>query len=42
MAAGPLANGLVAFVCVQVVSEPVSWLQVLFLIVLWYLPAFSM
>jgi hypothetical protein len=31
MAAGPLADGLVAFACSQDVSEPVSWLQVLLL-----------
>jgi len=39
MVAGPLANGLVAFTCSQGVSEPVSWLQVLLLMVLWHLPA---
>ena len=41
MAAGPLADGLVAFACSQEVSEPVSWLQVLLLMVLWHLPALS-
>jgi hypothetical protein len=38
MAAGPLADGFVSFACSQPVSEPVSWLQVLLLMVLWYLP----
>jgi len=40
MAAGPLADGLVTFSSFQIVSEPVSWLQVLFLMVLLHLPAF--
>jgi len=39
MVAGPLADGLVAFACSQFVSEPVSLLQVLLLMVLWHLPA---
>jgi len=39
MAAGPLADGLVAFACSQGVSEPISWLQLLLLMVLWYFPA---
>jgi len=34
-----LADGLVAFACSQYVSEPVSWWQVLLLIVLWHFPA---
>jgi hypothetical protein len=34
MAAGPLADGLMAFACFQYVSEPVSWLQILLLMVL--------
>jgi len=38
----PLADGLVAFACSQYVSEPVSWLQVLLLMVLWHLSALSM
>jgi len=38
MAGGPLADGLVAFTCSQGVSEPVSWLEVLLLIILWHLP----
>jgi len=42
MAAGPLADGLVVFTCVQRVSEPDSWLQDLFLMVLWHVPAFSL
>jgi len=42
MAAGPLADGLVAFACSQDVSEPISWLQVLLLMVLSHLPAISM
>jgi len=42
MAAGPLADGLVAFSCSQEVSEPVSWLQVLLLMVLWHFPDLSM
>jgi hypothetical protein len=42
MAAGPLADGLAAFACSQQVSEPVSWLKVLLLMLLWHLPAFSM
>jgi len=42
MAAGPFSDGLVAFACFQGVSEPVSLLQVLFLMVLWHLPAFSL
>jgi len=29
MVTGPLADGLVAFACLQAVSESVSWLQVL-------------
>jgi hypothetical protein len=41
MAAGSLADGLVAFACSQDVSEPVSWLRVLLLMVLWHLPALS-
>jgi len=39
MAGGPLADDLVAFACSQKVSEPVSWLQVLLLMVLWHVPA---
>jgi len=39
MTAGPLADGFVAFSCSQTVSEPVSPLQVLLLMVLWHLPA---
>jgi len=39
MAACFLADGLVAFACFQGVSEPVSWLHVLLLMVLWHLPA---
>jgi len=39
MAAGPFANGFVAFACSQAVSESVWWLQVLLLMVLWHLPA---
>jgi len=39
MVAGALADGLVAFACSQHVSEPVSWLQVLLLMILWHLPA---
>jgi len=42
MAAGPLADQLVAFACSQYVSEPISWLQVLLLIILWHLPDCSM
>jgi len=42
MVAGPLADGLVAFACFQGVSEPVSWLWMLLLMVLWHLPALSM
>jgi len=42
MAAGPLADGLVAFACSQQVSEAVSWQQVLLLMVLWHVLAFSM
>jgi len=42
MVAGPLADGLVVFPCSQYVSEPVSWLEVLLLMVLWHLPALSM
>jgi hypothetical protein len=42
MAAGALADGLVAFACYQGVSKPVSWLQVLLLMVLWHLPTLSM
>jgi len=42
MVAGPLADGHVAFVHSQYVSEPVSWLQDLLLMVLWHLPALSM
>jgi hypothetical protein len=41
MAAGAVADGLVAFAYSQGVSEPVSWLQVLLLMVLWHLPALS-
>jgi len=41
MVAGPLADGLEAFGCSQGVSEPVSGLQVLLLMVLWHLPAVS-
>jgi len=41
MAAGPLADSLVAFACSQGVSGPVSWLQVFLLMVLWHLPALS-
>jgi len=37
-----LADGLVAFACSQYVNGPVSWLQVLLLIILWHLPALSM
>jgi len=37
-----LADGLVAFACSQYVSEPVSWLQVHLLMVLWHLSALSM
>jgi hypothetical protein len=40
MTAGPLADVLVAFACSQGVSEPVSWLEVLLLMILWHLPAF--
>jgi len=40
MAAGPLADVLVAFAYFQYVSEPLSWH--LLLMVLWHLPAFSM
>jgi len=39
MVAGPLADGLVASTCFQGVSELVSWVQVLLLMVLWHLPA---
>jgi hypothetical protein len=39
MAADPLADGLMAFACSQPISEPVSWLQVLLLMVLWHLSA---
>jgi len=39
MAAGPLADYLVPFSCSQFVSEPVSWWQVLLLMILWHLPA---
>ena len=35
MVAGPLADDHVAFSCSQYVSEPVSWLQVLWLIIVW-------
>jgi len=42
MAAGPLVDGLVAFACSQYVSGPVSWQQVLLLMVLWHFPALSM
>jgi len=42
MAAGPLADGLVAFACCQPVSEPISWLQVLLLIILCHFPALSL
>jgi len=42
MVAGPLADSLVAFACSQFVSEPVAWLQVLLLMVLWHLPALSL
>jgi len=42
MFSGPLADGLVAFTCSQYVSEPVSWLQVLLLMILWHFPALSM
>jgi len=42
MAAGPLADSFVAFACSQEVSEPVSWLQVLLLMVLWHLPTLSL
>jgi len=42
MAAAPLADGLVTFACFQYVSFPVSWLQVLLLMVLWHFPALSM
>jgi len=38
MAAGPLADGLVAFACSQKVSEHVARLQVLLLMVLWHFP----
>jgi len=41
MAEGPLADGLVACACRQEVSEPVSWLQVLLLIILCHFPALS-
>jgi hypothetical protein len=41
MVAGPPADSLVAFSCSQNVSEPVSWLQVLLLMVLRHLPALS-
>jgi hypothetical protein len=40
MVEGSLADALVAFACFQYVSELVSWLQVLLLMVLWHLPAF--
>jgi hypothetical protein len=40
MAAGAVADGLMAFACSQGVSESVSWLQVLWLMVFWHLPAF--
>jgi len=39
MAAGPPADDLVAFASSQGVSEPVSWLQVLLLMVFGHLPA---
>jgi hypothetical protein len=39
MPAGAVADGIVAFACSQFVSEHVSWLQVLLLMVLWHLPA---
>jgi hypothetical protein len=42
MAAGALADCFVAFACSQEVSELVSWLQVLLLIVSWHLSALSM
>jgi hypothetical protein len=38
MAAGHLADALVAFSCSQYVSEPVLQLQVLLLMVLWHFP----
>jgi hypothetical protein len=41
MPAGVVADGVVAFAYSQYVSEPVSWLQVSLLMVLWHLPAFS-
>jgi hypothetical protein len=41
MAVGPVVDGFVAFACCQFVSEPVSWLQVLLLMVLCHLPALS-
>jgi len=41
MAAGPLADGLVAFACSQFASQPVSQLQVFLLMVLWHFPALS-
>jgi len=41
MVACPLADGLVAFSCSQGVSEPVSWVQVLLLMVLWHFSALS-
>jgi len=41
MVAGPLADGLVALACSQFVSESVSWLQVLLLMVLWHFPTLS-
>jgi len=42
MAAGALADGLMAFSCSQDVSKPVSWLQVLLLMVLCHFPALSL
>jgi len=42
MAADALADGLVAFSCSQYVSEPISWLQMLLLMVWWHFPALSM
>jgi len=39
MVADTVADGLVACACFQGVSEPVSSLQVLLLMVLWHLPA---
>jgi len=42
MVAGPLIDGPVTFASSQPVSEPVLWLQVLLLMVLWHFPALSM